>query len=152
MATGISCRGIAPTSSLLSASAGNCRADFALPYWDWTLDRRFPGAFAAGDRNTNPLHHPRPGVARGLRLTGDMVGPEVISRVLNSPDFEAFGNTRPRGQDSAAVRWQRRPGSATELEFNPHNSVHQAIGGNMAVIALSARDPIFFLHHANVDR
>ena len=31
-----------------------------------------------------------------------MVGPQVISRILNSPDFEAFGSTRPRGQDSAA--------------------------------------------------
>jgi tyrosinase len=87
-----------------------------------------------------------------MRLPDDMVGPQVISRIMNSPDFEAFGNTRPRGQDSAAAVWQRRSGSATELEFNPHNGVHQAIGGNMGVIALSARDPIFYLHHANVDR
>ena len=71
---------------------------------------------------------------------------------MNSPDFEAFGSTRPRGQNSAAASWQRRAGSATELEFNPHNGVHQAIGGNMAVIALSSRDPIFYLHHANIDR
>ncbi len=70
---------------------------------------------------------------------------------MNSPDFEAFGSTRPRGQNSAAASWQRRAGAATALEFNPHNGVHQAIGGNMSVIALSARDPIFFLHHANVD-
>jgi tyrosinase len=30
--------------------------------------------------------------------------------------------------------------------------VHQSIGGNMAVVDLASRDPIFFLHHANVDR
>jgi tyrosinase len=128
------------------------KADFALPYWDWTADRAFPAAFSAGDRSSNPLLHPRPGVANGLQLADDMVGPQVISRVLQSPDFEAFGSSRPQGQDSAAPRWQRRAGSRTELEFNPHDGVHQSIGGSMAVVDLASRDPIFFLHHANVDR
>jgi tyrosinase len=128
------------------------KPDFALPYWNWTADRQFPAAFAAGDRNSNPLNHPRPGLAGGLRMTDDMVGGQVMSRIMRSPDFEAFGNTRPAGQDRATAAWQRRPGSATELEFNPHNSVHNAIGGNMAMIPLASRDPIFFLHHANVDR
>jgi len=128
------------------------RPDFALPYWDWTAERRLPAAFAAGDRAANPLFHPRPGVAAGLRLADDMVGGQVISRIMQSPDFEAFGSTRPRGQDSTAVEWQRRPGSKTELEFNPHDGVHQSVGGNMAVVELSSRDPVFFAHHANVDR
>lgn len=126
--------------------------NFALPYWNWTIDRQFPAAFAAGDRASNPLFHARPGAAQGLQLPDDMVGPAVISRVLNSPDFEAFGSTRPRGQNSAAAQWQRRLGAKTELEFNPHDGVHQSIGGNMGQVPLSARDPIFFLHHANVDR
>lgn len=128
------------------------KGDFALPYWNWTADRQFPAAFSAGDRNSNPLFHPRPGVARGLRLTDDMVGGQVMSRIMASPDFEAFASTRPRGQDSTAASWQRRLGSKTELEFNPHDGIHQAIGGNMAVVDLSSRDPIFFLHHCNVDR
>src|SRR5436190_580654 len=128
------------------------KRDFALPYWDWTADRRFPAAFSAGDRNSNPLNHPRPGVDAGLNLTDDMVGASVISRIMQSPDYEAFGNTRARGQSNTAAQWQRRAGSSTELEFNPHNSVHQAVGGNMALIPLASRDPIFFLHHGNVDR
>jgi tyrosinase len=128
------------------------KRDFALPYWNWSADRQFPAAFAAGDRNSNPLFHPRPGVARGLRLADDMVGGQVMLRIMASPDFEAFASTRPRGQNSAAASWQRRLGSKTELEFNPHDGLHQAIGGNMAVVDLSARDPIFFLHHCNVDR
>jgi len=128
------------------------KADFALPYWNWTLDRAFPAAFSAGDRNSNPLFHPRPGVESGLRLSDDMVGPQVISRVMASPDFEAFGSSRPRGQDSASSQWQRRLGAKTELEFNPHDGVHQSVGGNMATVDLASRDPIFFLHHANIDR
>jgi tyrosinase len=128
------------------------KADFALPYWNWTLDRAFPAAFAGGDRDSNPLFHPRPGVEGGLRLADDMVGPQVISRVMASPDFEAFGSARPRGQDSTSSQWQRRLGAKTELEFNPHDGVHQSVGGNFSVVDLSARDPIFFLHHANIDR
>lgn len=94
------------------------KADFALPYWNWTSNRQLPAAFT-DDGNANPLNHPRPG-ANGLRLADDMVGPRVISRILSSPDFEAFGSTRPRGQNSADSQWQRRLGSKTELEFNPH--------------------------------
>lgn len=127
------------------------KPDLALPYWNWTADRQFPSVFSEGDRNSNPLNHPRPGIAN-MRLTDDMVGPQVISRILASPDFEAFGSARARGQDSSSSQWQRRLGSKTELEFNPHDGMHQAIGGYMSVVDLSARDPIFFLHHANIDR
>jgi tyrosinase len=127
------------------------KPDFALPYWDWTVDREFPRAFSESNR-ANPLFDPRPGVARGLALADDMVGPRVISRIMNSPDFEAFGSTRPRGQNSTSPRWQQRAGSRTELEFNPHDGVHQSLGGNMAIIPWASRDPIFYLHHANVDR
>jgi tyrosinase len=125
---------------------------FALPYWNWTADRRFPAQFEAGDDSNNPLLHSRPGVTRDFSLTDDMVGGRVISRIMQSPDFEAFGNTRPRRQADTSAQWQMRSGSTTELEFNPHASVHQAIGGNMAITPLAARDPVFYLHHANIDR
>ena len=128
------------------------KPDFALPYWDWTADRQFPAAFAAGNGAANPLNDVRPGVARGFRLADDMVGPQVMSRILNSPDFEAFGSTRPSGQNGIGRQWQQREGSRTELEFNPHDGVHQAIGGTMAIVNQSSRDPIFYLHHSNVDR
>jgi tyrosinase len=141
----------------LAALEGICRelsgkADFALPYWDWTVQRAVPPAFAAGDRRSNPLNHPRPGLQRGAELDDDMVGLPVISRIMQSPDFEAFGSTRPFGQDGADPRWQRVEGAKTELEFNPHDGVHIALGGDMTNVLLAARDPLFFLHHANVDR
>lgn len=128
------------------------KPDFALPYWDWTTERQLPAAFAAGNPRSNPLNHPRPEFSPNEALPDDMVGPQVISRVLNSPDFEAFGSARPRGQNSAGSQWQRRTGAKTELEFNPHDGVHGSLGGNMATVASASRDPVFFLHHANVDR
>ena len=128
------------------------KADFALPYWDWTADRRLPPAFAEGNPRTNPLNHARPGMPRTASLPDDMVGPQVMARILTSPDFEAFGSARPQGQNSASVQWQRRVGAKTELEFNPHDGVHGTIGGDMAQVGPASRDPIFYLHHSNVDR
>jgi tyrosinase len=128
------------------------KPDFALPYWDWTTERQLPSPFAAGNSRNNPLNHPRPEFEANETLPDDMVGPQVISRILASPDFEAFGSARPLGQNSAAPAWQRRLGARTELEFNPHDGVHGSLGGDMAQVAPASRDPIFYLHHANVDR
>lgn len=42
------------------------------------------------------------------------------------------------------------PGSG-EIERSPHNNVHNDISGDMAS-GESPRDPVFWLHHANIDR
>lgn len=39
-----------------------------------------------------------------------------------------------------------------QLEQTPHNVVHSAIGGLMGNVLAAALDPIFWLHHANIDR
>jgi polyphenol oxidase len=72
--------------------------------------------------------------------------------MLNPTSFEqpgGFGGT-PDGSD----------GSAGTLENSPHGPVHiwtgdpsfQAANPDMGVLATAARDPIFFSHHANIDR
>jgi hypothetical protein len=38
------------------------------------------------------------------------------------------------------------------LEGLPHNMIHAHLGGDMGIPTLSPNDPIFFLHHRNVDR
>ena len=38
------------------------------------------------------------------------------------------------------------------LEQTPHNSVHSTVGGNMGSLASAALDPVFWLHHSNIDR
>ncbi|WP_216821053.1 tyrosinase family protein [Singulisphaera sp. GP187] len=37
------------------------------------------------------------------------------------------------------------------LEGQPHNNIHNAVGGDMSEF-LSPVDPIFFMHHSNIDR
>jgi tyrosinase len=40
----------------------------------------------------------------------------------------------------------------SQIEFVPHDLVHVDIGGWMGNISTAAQDPIFYLHHANIDR
>jgi tyrosinase len=79
------------------------------------------------------------------------VAPNVISRILTETQFENFGSTRPAGQSSLEARWLRAPGRSTSLEAGPHNTIHVAVGGDMSDM-ISPRDPIFWLHHCNIDR
>jgi tyrosinase len=75
------------------------------------------------------------------------VGQSVIDRILRTTDFLTFGGGVTSGP--------RVRGASGMLENTPHNYIHNFIGGttgNMADPALAARDPIFWLHHANVDR
>ncbi|MGC2222539.1 MAG: tyrosinase family protein [Methylocella sp.] len=81
-----------------------------------------------------------------------IVGPAVLQDILQSPDYEQFGTSRPRGQNDLNQSWiLRRTGAQGTLERTPHNLVHNNIGGWMPS-ALSPRDPIFFMHHCNIDR
>jgi tyrosinase len=42
--------------------------------------------------------------------------------------------------------------AAGPLEQTPHGDVHVQVGGNMGFFDTAALDPIFWLHHANIDR
>jgi hypothetical protein len=42
-------------------------------------------------------------------------------------------------------------GFSPSLE-SPHGSVHVLVGGNMGWVPTAARDPVFWLHHGNIDR
>jgi tyrosinase len=47
-----------------------------------------------------------------------------------------------------------RDGFSFVLEDTPHGSIHSAVGTNkgMGVFEYAGRDPVFWLHHANIDR
>jgi len=114
---------------------------FVLPYWNWTRNPQIPAAFW-GDRN--PLQHRRFANPQST-LASEFIGLRVIERVMRKPNFESFASlpsTRPRGGSG---------GGYGELEGLPHNSVHGFVGGDMRTL-MSPLDPIFWLHHCNVDR
>lgn len=99
------------------------------------------------------LFAPRDG-ARGLAsanpaLTADAVratGMDTIGEALRRSPFERFGS---EGTQNHILAGRQDP-----LEAQPHNMVHGALAGDLGFMGalLSPVDPIFWLHHANVDR
>jgi tyrosinase len=99
-----------------------------VPYWDYFADAGVPAEFAAGNSATNPLFEPR-------------IGGNVGAAIGYSP-FEP------------QVTGFQRAGSADCFEARMeafHNKIHNLVGGRMATM-LSPSDPLFWVHHANVDR
>jgi tyrosinase len=132
---------------------------FALPYWDWTADPVMPAVFAmrtTPDGKPNPLFVSDPGFQRiwpaNQPMPPEVVGPDVLSEILGALDYESFGTSRNPRQNNLDMSWVVRGGGVQGvLEGTPHNLVHNNIGGWMPS-ASSSRDPIFFMHHCNIDR
>jgi Common central domain of tyrosinase/Polyphenol oxidase middle domain len=141
-------------------------ADFAIPYWNY--DRPSPGntiprAFRTPtlpDGSANPLHLPAPKRSAGVMAGGQVPATATTSTAaMAATNFSApsgltsFGGTRV-GPDQFA-------GGFGALENTPHNAMHPTIGGPssgqcagglMTDPNCAAIDPIFWLHHANIDR
>ncbi|KAF2115499.1 hypothetical protein BDV96DRAFT_646497 [Lophiotrema nucula] len=113
----------------LSASdMGNSR-----PWSIWTQTLRDPSSNTASNAvSRNNL------IAQQL----DSNRPNIQSRVYNVLALE---------HDYTSVSNDRQPGDSLE---STHDTIHNLVGsdGHMSVIAYAAFDPIFWLHHANVDR
>ncbi len=132
--------------------------EWALPYWNYSEDRtinpeaRFlPPAFreqTLPDGTNNALFAPRqfaPGGDVGLR------DQDVSLAALNEFEFTpafSFGS----GFGGPRTGFSHFGQSNGELERAPHNVVHGRIGGWMGNPNTAAFDPIFWLHHCNIDR
>jgi tyrosinase len=141
-------------------------ADWALPYWNYSDDparRVLPPAFrerTLPDGTDNPLFttlrqsvpvdinggDPMPGAA--VSLTAAMREPLFTRSVFGAPPGFGGGRTNPLFHHSAR-------GPFGPLEATPHGAVHNQVGGPgglMTRFDTAALDPIFWLHHANIDR
>ena len=98
-----------------------------LPYWNYYDNPNVPVEFLDP---TSPLYR------------GDRTGTDVSSGL----SLDAFADT--------IIYFQRGKPDAFEstIEPRPHNNVHNLIGGAMSSILTSPRDPLFWVHHANIDR
>lgn len=129
-------------------------ADFAMPFWDWTAHPDFPAAF--GDQNfngqPNPLFVPGRLMTTGSTVPANVSGQAVLDSIMASPSFEEFGSSRANGQNSSDSSWIRVRGVQAQLEATPHNLIHCSIRGPFMCAATSPQDPIFQMHHCNIDR
>jgi tyrosinase len=100
----------------------------SVPYWDWIADPTIPQPLALSATQLQQ----RWSVTRHWDSSHMPTKPE-LDAVVARPGFAQF---------------QRR------LELGPHADVHVAIGGSNGTMdsASSPADPIFWLHHANLDR
>ena len=97
-----------------------------IPYWNWLEDREIPAAL--NDQNDFKTW----GIERGDKFNGDAIGSlESFNQMMKIDDFEKFSTT-----------WEQRP-------F--HDMVHVQVGGTMATSG-SPADPLFWLHHAFIDK
>jgi tyrosinase len=111
---------------------------FALPYWNWTTTNTVPSIFYNGDVLQDPTEGSSP-----VTISQEFVGHSVLETILEETNFELFG--------SAQATTQLQRVAFGGIEGTPHNNVHNSFPGDMANIGLSARDPIFWTHHAMVD-
>lgn len=122
--------------------------DIALPYWNWSSGPTtgVPAACASatyvnriGDSVSNPLYAGpiSPGAGGG-----------TTSRRSNI-DTTTFGDLATGAQNAMS----NSDFNLFQSQLNGvHGGVHVRVGGNMSSVATAGFDPIFYLHHANVDR
>jgi tyrosinase len=124
---------------------------FAMPYWDWSARRRVPQAFASATYNgqANPLYVASRNNA--YSVPDIYSGPAVMNTIYSQTNFELFGSSRRAGQNNLNPSWIRGQGTQGTLEATPHNNIHVNLGGFMPD-GNSPIDPIFLMHHGNIDR
>jgi len=126
--------------------------NWTLPYWNYSdpTMRPLPVTFRDPANASNPLfvQQRNPSINNGASLSPSTV-------VLNCLNFIPFTGTRSSfesfGGETIPAPQHFFSGTGA-LESVPHNVVHNAIGGWMRDPNTAAQDPIFWVHHCNIDR
>jgi tyrosinase len=142
--------------------------DVTIPYWDWTVDRTVgaslwsadfmggngtginrrvntgPFAFSTGEWTLTVLD---PGdstnfLTRSFGAMGSLPTQQGVSAALNVVPYDSA----PWNSNSSTNTSFR-----SRLEVVIHNPGHMWVGGSMMAMA-SPNDPVFWLHHCNIDR
>ncbi|KAJ1305631.1 hypothetical protein OPQ81_000628 [Rhizoctonia solani] len=138
------------------AELRKCGYTDPMPYWDWTRDSGTAENFLDSE-----IFHPEKGFGR-LDVTVACVrdGP-YRGMEVNIPEPHCL----KRGFDSTVIdprKWTKpeikkimeNPGFLNfwnQTERIPHDKVHDAVGGDL-LEHYSPNDPLFYLHHAQIDR
>jgi hypothetical protein len=114
---------------------------FRLPYWDWTLDQNIPtelqnSEFMKALNTTRASSTIAINGAEGASKTKKWWESAFIE-ISKAADYDSIGGDI----DSSGL-----------MESPYHNMVHVGVGGDMGRVPMAAKDPVFWLHHCNVDR
>ena len=132
--------------------------DWALPYWNYSApgsnpnQKLIPPAFRQQTVGGQP--NPLFVANRNGGSTGNAgIDPaEVSLDCLKRTRFigTAFGGSPGFGGPQTGFNHGGGPTGACEL--TPHGDIHVAVGGLMGGFNTAGLDPLFWLHHANIDR
>lgn len=135
-------------------------SDWALPYWNYSQDdpnsRLLPISFRAPTLSDGSPNHLFVSQRISDANAGNVIADETdvdLSNCLSKQRFSGpeLGDTGFGGPQTGFMHSGRAPGA---LESIPHAMMHVRVGGNgfMSRFNTAALDPIFWLHHANIDR
>lgn len=103
---------------------------FFIPFWDWTTERQVPGWILS--------YKPT------VKVAGNNI---IVKRNPQSPDL------LPTQTDIDKILKKKSFLLFTHaLEGGPHNFVHGWVNGTMSSVPTAPADPIFWMHHAQIDR
>jgi tyrosinase-like protein/polyphenol oxidase-like protein len=149
---------------ILRAASGD--PGLSLPYWDYSIpgQEALPLPFRLPADASNPLYVrerntavPQAGGARRAINDGAKLPPlaSAVTRALAATPFALHSPASSRTFGGPITRPDDTDNYEGVLENSPHDVVHGLIGGSsglMSYFETAARDPIFWLHHANIDR
>jgi len=75
----------------------------------------------------------------------------TVDGVVNKRNFLTSSITTP-GRIADLMKFKTYPDFTHELEVDPHNQGHVALGPPMEDVPTAPSDPIFWMHHGEVDR
>lgn len=141
---------------------------WALPYWNYfgpAAQYKIPPAFTQKMLPDGVTPNPLYVTARyGPNGDGDIFIPipPVSQGCMSNTIYTGSNAQTPRpGFGGPQTGFSHTGRSSGNLESNPHNQVHVDVGGNapggqlwglMSDPGIAALDPIFYLHHSNIDR
>ncbi|KAI8616348.1 hypothetical protein BC830DRAFT_1063517 [Chytriomyces sp. MP71] len=130
----------------------------SLPYWDWTLDAASPSSspiFAENSFGGSGTGSP-PCISSGRFASATVLithpAPQCITRSFsNGPQMGS------NAYNAAVVGALVRNGGRwldfySQLYEGPHSAVHNAVGGDFGNPPAAGNDPLFWVHHAMVDK
>jgi len=145
--------------------------DWALPYWNYfkTGQAELPPAFATRDwpagKGINPLFVPQRYGLPGSNGKVSVPGQFVDLTAMNEPEFTGVASGGSPGFGGVNTGFEHGGPVHGALERQPHDIVHGLVGGRdpdhpddflrvglMSNTRTAALDPMFWLHHANIDR
>jgi tyrosinase len=141
--------------------------DWALPYWNYFKPNqdKLPPAFASPNwpdgTGNNPLFVPQrygPNNSANVYVPVDQINLDA----MNDPDFTGVASGGSPGFGGVDTGFEHGGSLHGGIETQPHDWVHGLVGGSnpnnpqlpglMSDPDTAGLDPIFWLHHGNIDR